>query len=349
MIKIGDQLRIITVEYALSPKTFYNRYLRELQSFFQELGSNPGGRILCMDFTNCEAIEGNVIPNLLVTGYIIKDNIGCSAQMHIQPGSKLSAFLQGINFYAINQEQKIFEITPDTSDDKDIYHLAEYCTTSVFSAKLKEEQVAVEVVRKYSRLFFEHLEDFVYLKRDSMDGRITPINIMEVFCKQICYNSIKHGKSSSYVTMQVNYFNKVVLISFADYGKGMYASFKEKILAGECSAVALTRELINLPNTRSTKLDILAILESVVYRYNSIYGIWFVLQDVMRLGGVVRIHTGKARIVFANIDVEKLESCETKESAFELLYRFCQENSDNVQETPNYMGTHVEIEIPLRK
>lgn len=347
MLAKENYLHIIKIDYALSPKTFYGRYLKDLQRFFRELNINPGKRLLCIDLLNCEAIEGNVIPNLFVTGYIIKSHIGEAARLYLQPGANVSAFLQGINFYNINREQQIFEIIPDTSEEKERYRLADYCTTSVFKETLTEEQVAIEFVKKYSKLFQNHLEDFVYLKRDSEENRMIPINIMEVLCKQICCNSIEHGISPSYVTMQVNHANEVVLISFADYGKGMYLSIKEKVVKKDYHAISISRESLQRIKNSQTKLDILAILESVVYRYNSKYGIWFVLQDVMRLRGIVRIHTGKARVSFAGIDVMMLEKCTSKESAFKALYIYLKSNPDNIQETPNYMGTHIEIEIPL--
>jgi hypothetical protein len=347
----------ITVNYVLSSKKFYDEYLKDLQSFFRKVHDEPGEWKLRVDFSGCRAIEGNVIPNLFVTGYIVKENIDYPTYLCIQPGSKLSSFLQGINFYYINREQQIFELFPDTSEDRDIYELADYCRTTFFDSSLSEADVATEIVNKYSRLFGQHLEEFVYLRMDEKSKKYTGVNIMEVFCKQICYNSIFHEKVPSYVTMQANYANNVVLISFADYGEGLYKSIQNHIIMDEYTPVEGTgryienidRKYTEKINVRRFARDFMAILECVLYRFGSDYGIWLVFGEVMRGGGIIRFHTGRAKVSFSGIDIEELESCSSKENAFEVLMKMCNEHSDYVRKTPYYTGTHIEIELPMHR
>ncbi len=340
---------VITIDYVLSPRTFYSLFLKELQKYFRWMADGKSySKVLCIDLLKCSKIEGSVIPNLLVIGHIVKLNTECLPCLFVEKGSALSAFLLQIGFYDTNDYQHIFEVNVDRGEEESRYRLADYCTTIFLSASLTEVQVASTFARNYIDLFqLECLDQFTYMVQS--DGMLMPVNLMEVFGKQICYNSILHGKSFCYVTMQVNKSMERVMMSFADCGSGLYASFYKKVQDESYQPLKLPFSVSDTVTASRHRLDLMAILDCVVYRFHSIYGMWFVLRDVMNAKGTIRIHSGKARVILNDISVESLENCQTRQEAGELLYDHLLRGIDVIQETPHYKGTHIEIELPLKK
>ena len=342
MIGVETGVYIINIDYSLTPKTFYTEFLRGLQKYFRNI-IDMGNMPLYLDFSNCRLIEGHVIPNLFVTGYIVKNNVGYRPILYIPLKNKVSSFLKSMGFYDINDNTNVFELYEDWGKIENIYNLDDSCTVSFFNRTLDEIQIAEYFTKKYTKLFSTRLKDFSYTIYRKDEQKTISFNSLEVFCKQICYNSILHGRSFCYASVQV-LSKKQVLISLSDCGKGMLTTFFEKI-KGEKYIPVILKSDCSLPKTQ---LDLLAILEGMVYRFDEeIYGIWSVLLDILSIKGIMRVHSGKIRLTFDNIEADTLATCKTKRDAALMLYDYIMNNKDVKEETPNYGGTHIEIELPI--
>ena len=227
MVKAKDSnFFVINVTGSFTPKVFYEYFLKELGNYFREINQKDyASMLLFIDLSDCKEIEGSVIPNLLVTGKIIKKNTYNVPILYIPENGdcKIMNYLKEIQFEEINEFLDIFYIkTNGGMRKKGDYRLPGYCTTLYLNEKLTEERVAEEIQKRYTTLFTRYLDDFIYEIKNIKTKKIEFVNLLEIFCKQICYNAIFHGNSFCFVTMQANQRRKKVFISISDGGKGMY-------------------------------------------------------------------------------------------------------------------------------
>lgn len=337
----------VEINYALTPQMFYGGLLEELQKYFAVINSHTGETwTLYLNLAHCPDIEGTVIPNLLIAGYIVGKKTGIKPILYIpQRGeSKLWNYLKDIGFVELNDNNEIFEIVISGSQTGESYRFADYCTTTFLKRNLNEEQVTEYLRRRYSRLFMKYLQNFEYAVVSTKFTIPYTVNILEVFCKQLCYNAVYHGKSFCYTTMQVNYKKQRIFISIADCGQGMFRTFMAKIMDGY-EPVIFSPDMDGLQ--RNVEQEFKAIIEGFVYRFNEEkYGIWSVLRDIMEMGGILRFHSGKTRVVVAGLNVEDLQKCQDQETAANYLYDYLN-REEYRQKTPFYQGTHIELELPL--
>lgn len=343
----GRELFSIEVCDSFTPKIFYEWYLTKLQRYFLENQKQGTNKRLFLDLSKCNAIDGSVIPNLLVTGYIVKSNTGLIPILYL-PDSNMSHignFLRQINFLHINDEREIFEVLSRFREKNIQYKLPDYCTTAFLNDNLSEEQVYEILQKQYGEFFsLKFLENFIYVVNSRTDKQYF-VNILEIFCKQVCFNAIDHGKSFCVITIQVNRRLQKIFISIADCGKGMYSGLEEQIQKGY-TPVILPSGSEERNSLNRYKKDLLAIIEGIVYRYEEEdYGLWNVLRDVLEVHGVMRFHSGKARVILDDEGEEALK-CQSKEEVAREIYQKIQKGNRN--EVPYYAGTHVEIELPLK-
>lgn len=346
-------LYVINVTESLTPKFFYENYLKELGEYIRKNREAEKKGLdkkwLFIDLSGCKEIEGSVIPNLLVTGVIIKGNTGKPVLYIPENGDcKIMNYLKEIHFEEINEFLDIFLIkTNGEIRKKSEYKLPDFCTTLYLNRKLSEEQVAEELQKRYLALFTKYLYEFAFEIKNYKTQKVECVNILEIFCKQICYNSIIHGESFCFVTMQVNKSRKKIFISIADCGKGMFEGLEYKIKCEKYKPILLPLNKEELKKYERFEIDSRSIIEGMMYRFkDSIYGLWNVLKSVMDVRGIVRLHSGKARIIISDLDCEKFEKYE-KERAVVLLYQKLKAEAC-INKTPDYSGTHIEIELPLK-
>lgn len=349
-----NSVYIINIAESFTPKVFYENYLKELGLYLRKnrdmKDKEEHGETLFIDLSGCRDIEGSVIPNLLATGVIVKKNTGNTPILYIPENgdSKIMNYLKAISFEDINSFLDIFYIkTNRWMRQEKKYKLPDFCTTLYLSKNLSEEKVAEELQKKYLALFTEYLADFTYELKNSKTQEGEPVNLLEIFCKQICCNAITHGESFCFVTMQVNRYRKKIFISISDCGKGMYGDFKQKMKEKEYQPLILPKGAEEIKKDRRMEMDGMAITEGIMYRFgDSVYGLWNVLKSVMDVHGIVRIHSGKARVAISGLEYSEFEKYDKKKAAG-LLYRRLMSKLC-VSQTPDYSGTHVEIELPLR-
>ena len=337
----------VEIKYALTPQMFYGVFLKEMQKYFSVIRYRTDEPwILYLNLARCPEIEGTVIPNLLVVGYIVGKRTGLKPFLYIpQRGeSKLWNYLNDIRFFELNERNEIYHVLVSGSRTGESYGFADYCTTTFLRKNLSEEQVTEYLRKRYSELFTKHLINFEYTVMSARIPMPYSINILEVFCKQLCYNSVSHGGSFCYTTMQVNYKKRRIFISVSDCGKGMYRTFLSKVLKGY-EPLILPRNMQEY--RRTEELEFKAIIEGLIYRfYEEKYGIWSVLRDIMDMKGIIRFHSGKMRVTIADLDVEHLKMCRDQRTAAEYLYAYLNKEEYR-QRTPFYQGTHIELELPL--
>lgn len=341
------ELYSIEVYDNFTPKIFYEWYLTKLQKYFVENQGEETSKRLFVDLSKCSAIDGSVIPNLLVTGYIIKNNTGFTPILYLPDSntSNIGNFLKQINFLDINDDREIYDVLSRFREKNIQYKLPEYCTTAYLDDDLKEEQVYEILQRQYGEFFnLRYLESFVYVVNPLTEKQYF-VNILEIFCKQVCFNAIDHGESFCVITIQVNQKLQKIFISIADCGKGMYRGLEEQIQKGY-NPVLLPCESEMRSCLSRYKKDLLSIIEGIVYRYEEEdYGLWNVLKDVLGVHGVMRFHSGKARVIL-DYDMEEVMRYRGKKEVAKGIYEKSQKN--NNKEMPYYAGTHVEIELPLK-
>lgn len=345
---------VINIVESFTPKIFYEYYLEKLGEYIRKnWEAKRNGRAenwLFIDLSECKEIEGTVIPNLLVTGIIIKKNTGKEPILYIPENgeNKIMRYLKGIQFDEINEFLDIFYIKTNGGRGKNSkYELPDFCTTLYLSEKLSEEKVSEELQKKYLTLFTEYLGEFIYAIKNDKTQRIEFVNLLEIFCKQICYNAIIHGKSFCFVTMQVNRSRKKIFISISDCGKGMYEDFKDKILYEGYQPILLPQNVEEIKKNGRYEIDSKSIIEGIMYRFNDpIYGLWNVIKSVMDVNGIMRFHSGKARVVLSGLECKIYDRYE-KRRATEMFYKKIK-TEKCISKTPDYAGTHIEIELPLK-
>lgn len=338
----------IQIKKDFTSQVFYYYYLRKIQDYIN-VWKRHKSTMLFIDLSNCKSIDGNVIPNFFISGMIIKNITHISPQIYIpgSNGSGVMSYLKSINFLDINKDIKIFDIQANESIRKNSYNFPDFCTTVLLNEDLSEEQVVFELQKKYSELFQKYLDDFSYYIFDAITNRRYVINLLEFFCKQVCYNSLDHGKSPCFITMQTNRELKKIFIAISDCGKGMTCGIQESISRGY-KPIIVPKEKELRQKLRSSRLDLLSIIEGVIFRFGDpIYGLWNVLREVMNMGGVIYFHSGEIRMALSNIDPQIFVESETKLKMANMLYNFLKK-SENIQYTTYYAGTHVEIEVPLK-
>lgn len=337
----------VEINYAFTPQMFYDVFLKEMQKYFSIMHYRiDESWILYLNLARCPSIEGTVIPNLLIVGYIVGKRTKCRPILYIpQRGeSKLWNYLNDIRFMELNESNRIYDILVSGSQAGESYGFADYCTTTFLRKNLNEVQITEYLRKRYTNLFTKHLTNFEYVVVGTKISVPYTVNILEVFCKQLCYNAVFHGGSFCYTTMQANYKEKRIFISISDCGQGMYRTFLSKVMNNYEPAI-LPKNMNEYKRTE--ELEFRAIIEGLIYRfYEDIYGIWSVLRDIMDMKGIIRFHSGKMRVIIADLDVERLSMCQDRQEAARYLYDYLNKEEYRYR-TPFYQGTHIELELPL--
>lgn len=341
-----------------------------------------------VDFTDCCYIEHDVIADLLVFGEILKTKRQNRMILYIPPNGRYAQrirnYLYDINFLALAEKNNHIDISwvkdyLETGNLKDRL-MPEYCITTEydvrgkysdkiigledkaeFVAKLMEE----EITNKYWELFHIHLNQFLYLKvTTGEDGRqkFEKYNMLQYFITQLARNSIVHGLSKVYISMQGIRKENICSITISDNGQGMTQKLKKKIEA-----------YLDAPKTEKNPLsivqvdtymkydkynqDIFACIEGLAYRFDDeIFGLYNVLKNVFEQNGEFHIHSNTALIILRADcnDYISDASCRTDFSMG--LFNYLKEtdieqpNSEltRVNKTSEFIGTQIKIKIPIK-
>ena len=159
------------------------------------------------------------------------------------------------------------------------------------------------------------------------------------------FNGIDHGKSDCFLAVQTNKSKEKVFISIADAGGGMYKSFTSKTKDGYKPVIF--SELDKIYKESKESADLKAIVEGVVYRWeDKDYGLWNILDEVMKQKGCICFHSGKVKLNLCDLNMEDYIACKEKREVAEKMYQEII-NKRKFQITPKFKGTHIEIELPL--
>jgi hypothetical protein len=336
----------IKIDKFFSTSFFYERVLKELHNCLRE---NINHRVI-FDFSETVFVDALVIPNLLCVGGILRETTGqlpviTTINNYIYTSrTNVAQYLSDIGFTAIAQSYNLFEFSVHSYKRKSTL-IKDYSTTYLFDNPHETKQnMANRISRKSRELFETHLKE--YFDEDDVFGYC---NIFAKFAAELCNNSLTHGKSCSYMTIQSNLEKQKISIAVSDYGRGFYNSLYEKILSDD------TFEFHTIDKdsfkTRSENSSLYAIIESTFYRYfNKDYGIWNIADTVLGQEGIIRIHSTDARIILTpNKFPLILAVCSDAESLKEVLSReFIERKDYNYKSGLKFPGVHYEIEMPLK-
>lgn len=316
--------------------------------FYKMLGdierilNRNGSEQMILDFTEVQTIDALAIPNLLFLGKYIQDRTGYIPYIRlgedIQAG-RLKKYLNDINFYNISTPFFLYENGEDgkyggmSGIDMDPRN-----TTQYFSMKGDLPKVKEETER---RIFYELLPFLnYYLKKFNVENESTvevlseevfEKNVVAYLIKQMMLNCAEHANSDAIITVQANYRKKKILLAVSDQGKGFLNAIMEKPVESDGGYNVLQR----VPETE---------LEGIftgIYKRREVkaYGLYNTIKKTLSFEGLVRIHSNHTKLILTP----------------RLLTAFCDESlinrSDlieyNVDQTREWKGVHLEIELPL--
>ncbi len=162
--------------------------------------------------------------------------------------------------------------------------------------------------------------------------------------KETIENSILHGKSFTFTTIQYNYKLQKVFLSYSDCGRGFKNSFFDKLDEQDRD---YDRNLSNNIQKKILKLrkEVDGIFLGIYYRYGSSFGLYSVIMQVLTKGGIIRIHSNDTQVVLSPSNLNELSFCNNETEFFEQMLR----KNNSIRNELKYPGTHIEIEIPVKK
>lgn len=326
--------------------SFYNKILPKLNYYFKYNRNEQ----LIFDFSQVDFINPLVIPNICITGLILRNNLEQKVDMYIPWKPKLLSYLQDISFLSIIKQYDLFNIDERYIGGYEVGGLFQECNTFVFDKGSTKAMIRNELLKSekvISRLY-SGSKNF---KERAMD------EILHVFT-EFCHNACFHSGSACFATFQTNLGDKTsfkkAYISISDCGMGYYNSIVQKITDTDV-------KLNFLPNCDFNVLlenkNLYGILEAIFYRYNDkIYGIYQLFEYILKVNGVIRIHSEDTQLVFTKKSIENyILNGEWKclpDYFMNYYYKLKGESLDE-QYSPirvydsKLKGVHIEIEIPI--
>lgn len=326
----------IDVDEYFSSYKFYNSFLSQLHDYFSS--SSHTDKII-INFSNVNKISPLVVPNLLNVGIILRNYFGEPVEVFVPWNRKLIAYLRDIDFFDLNESLNIFQIdkrfTGGVSLDRSI---SDICGTLL----IEKEQGKADIYNCYLNRYKAPL-------LHKLNSEDTVNNILYIMA-ELSHNGAQHSEGSCFVSFQLNQMNKFEF-SVSDCGIG----YKESLFTKE-------RDLIfkNFDHQNEINLDhFISILEAIFYRketHEEVYGIYSIFNDVLPLGGVIRVHTHNTQAVFTSHNFKEfLEQQPTRATISQIIEKFTktEKSTKNLKHKPlrvspvNYKGVHIEIEIPF--
>lgn len=310
---------IITVPSKLSSAEFYNSLLPKV---YYLLKNNP--EMIVFDFSLVKNINALVIPDLLCIGYGIKKKLGQPAILYIPETMEMEPvkdYLYQIRFteLARKRNQEIFKFYSSPTAGMLGKKIDPLCRTFFFDTKISRDEIS-QIISFYILEFADkYLSRFIYKDVEYTDEKKDIIykNAIVEFIREAVYNCSEHSESFSVATLHANYNDKRVFISVSDYGRGFLKS-----------------------SSNNCMNEYEAIMYGVYKRCNEhIYGLYNMVETVLRYNGLIRIHSNDTRVVFSPRWKEEFLQRSLNDSYLFKKY--------NVRNTVFFKGAHIEIELPF--
>lgn len=314
--------KIIYINYDLTSAEYYRTILPEIKIVLKYYDKVED---VVLDFSGTYKVEPNVIPNLLCLGRVIQSLLGHKAIIRIPDtyeGGKIKKYLYLIGFMRFAKSNFEFESDPYTGfDGKNIDPL---CGTVFFEKDVKENEIERGfdgLVGPFAGKYLKHFNR-LYVGNGQIENDI--MNLL----KELAANAAIHGKSYSYTTVHAKYSLKTIFIAISDSGVGFLQSCRDKH----------ANELYSKGKILHNEV------EAIVYciymrRYSKIFGLYAVINNTIKSGGTVRIHSNDSQVIFTPRLQKQFEEGTLLED--EGFWKY------NVKQEMEFSGTHMEIEIPF--
>lgn len=336
---------IIEINGNLTSYVFYNEILSKLHDYYF---NNETQKKIIFDYSGVSSIDPLVIPNLLCIGYIIKQTSEYTPEIFIPNNinfGELKRYLNEINFVNLVETFNLYDFDMSVKAGWDKPGMDKLNTTMYFeypkfnndynpSEVDLRDSIDKMVSYKFNRFFNKFLSYY--------NNFNTQTNVLLELSKEIIENSIIHGNSFAFATIQYNYHIEKVYLSFSDCGRGFLKSFKFK-LNDDVETSKLSKDLNDKIKNISNELDGISL--GIYYRYNESYGLYDAIKKVLAKNGIVRIHSNNTQIVLTASNQLELAVCENAKDFLEALKK----KKNNIRNNLKYQGTHIEIELPISR
>lgn len=336
---------MIEINGSLTSYVFYNEILSKLHNYY--LDDNKQKKLV-FDFSLVNSIDPLVIPNLLCIGYIIKETSNYTPELYIPNNikfSELKRYLNEINFINLAETFNLYDFDVSVKAGWKEQGMDKLNTTMYFEypkfidndnvddSKLRDS-IDKAVTYKFNRFFNKFLSYY--------NNYNTQTNVLLELSKEIIENSIIHGNSFSFATIQYNYNMEKVYLSFSDCGQGFYKSFYHKI-NDSLFEPKLDGNIKQQIRSLNSELD--GILLGVYFRYGESFGLYDAVIKVLSKNGTVRIHSNDSQIILTSNSLVELNLCKNERQFLEALKK----KKNTIRNNLKYQGTHIEIELPISR
>ena len=235
----------------------------------------------------------------------------------------------------------------------DFHEFADVTVGAEGEEKIKVDKAGVErkVGGLFGAFFSKYLSEF--LETDSTGENPEEAkelyNTAEKQCMELIVNSIGHGESFAFMTAQVNYTQGRIYISVADCGIGFRTAVNKQIVK---------KQEPFQEHIKPVEDELEAIVNAIFSRAkdeNTIYGLYPLIKKVLRLNGIVRIHSVDTQLILTQKMLTRLDVAagrgrsiqEIRDSFLNIVRR--EQGGGTVYTNMKCGGAHVEIELPLKR
>lgn len=316
-----------------------------------------GNEEVVFDFSETKKIDPNIIPNLLILGKMIKDKTGVKARLYLPDtlsAGYLKNYLNQIKFTELAIKYDLFGYVTSPYGGLQGKEIDRTCKTVYFDGNSSVDEIGMIVGYEIKPFAERYLKNFDrYIKEE---GLIDIKNDILEFIYESVKNSLKHGRTASFVSFHSKYKDSTINISISDMGVGFKTSFEKKrevLRRIDSNSPDVTAEEYN-DYSRWTpyQLEILqkhqqltelkSILAGINWEGQSkIYGLSNIVRQVLRYHGWMRIHSNDTQVVLTEESFEQLiSSCDGENTEHENSF---------IKSGMNFPGVHIEIVIPMRR
>lgn len=348
-------MRIVKMKTSL---TTYKFYFELWPQILNEIEKLEDGEDFILDFSDIDAMDGTAIPNLLNVARIVIRDKNIIPQIYItniSKNNKLTWYLEWIGFFNVCDFYQFYEVNTmripakRNFEEASTYIFVENAKTDSDSERARIENSVLKKITNNS--YYSFWEKWVNFNITVSENEF--FNYAEKMIRNLCVNTGIHTEEYSILVLQSNKKNKKLLISVADCGKGFYSSFCNKKVKTE-DGTEKYYETVSMPREEFIKLkgsdaDLYAIVEALCYRFGSnVYGLYHVLLRTIEAGGTLRIHSNRKRVVLTAKNCKGLKTASTVQR-FAAKLLFYAKSQYVSQDTCQYPGVHIELEIPYVK
>lgn len=300
---------------------------------------------LFLDFSNTRRIDPAVIPNLLIMGKRIQEDFGKKAILYLPDTLEMGyikKYMDQIGFidYVIKFDLYDFLYTPYGGQfGKEIDPL---CRTVYFDGNRERssyDSIRARITQKIKPFADKYLSSFEHFEFSANGEGDYKNSILEIIY-EMNKNCLDYSGSASFTTAHSRYKDNTINISISDIGRGFRKSFIDK--KNDCDKELKYSDYQLQLLEKNYDDELTAIIDGINWQKKSkIYGLSGVIREILRLHGIVRIHSNDTMVVFTEEYIKDLEG--------EALLSNERFRSHNVIRNIKFDGVHVEIVIPLER